>query len=221
MDQGNQKTSARKAAGASRDIPANRPPGVGRTTARKTGRAGEPQIQVGPHIRPDPVRPAAGQPLGLAQRGSGVATKSVEGRRPIQQAYARADGAGPATHISLRKRTAPVRHDRGQQLPPFGAYQSLASTPRAAKTVLLPPWVNDDDTSPGNRRHRSIHDIGGRTSAMSAHNLLGHRQRVNPEDVTDGRWVIGPDMSIQRAGMLDQADNHERYSARVLRTPRW
>lgn len=211
MDQRNQSTLARKT--ASRDLPANRPPGADRTTARKTGRAGEP-VRVDLHVQRDSPPAGAGPPQGLAQRGRGIATKSVEGRRPIQQVRARADRdlPGPAAHTSLRKQAAPVRPLRGQQPPPFASHQALASAPRTSKTVFLPPWVSDDNVSPGNRRHRGIHDIGGRTSALSAQNLLGRRQRVNPEDIADGRWVIGPDMSIQRAGMLDEADNHERYS---------
>ena len=206
MDQRKQSTVARKTTGQSRDVPADRPQGADRTTARKAGRVGEPRI------RRDRPQPEAGQPPRPAQRGYGTATKNVEGRRPLQQAHARADRGlpGQIAHAPLRKQATPVRHDRGQQPPLFGAHQALASAPRTTKTVLLPPWVSNDDVSSGNRRHRGVNDTGGRTSALPAYNLPGRRQQVHHGDLADGRWVIGPDMDIRRAGIVDQANDNER-----------
>ena len=196
----NQSTLARKSASASRDVPANRPPEADRTTARKTGR-----------IREHPARQDLSPPRPGQQRGHGVATKTVERQRPMQQGYARVGGGGQAVRALLRKQVAPVRPDRGPLQPLFGVHQaSSASASLAAKTVILPLWVNNDDVSSGKRRHRDVHDIGGRTGVLPAHNIPGRRRRVDPEDIGDGRWVIGPDMSIRRVGMVDQADNHDR-----------
>lgn len=207
MDQRKQSTLARKATGQSRDAPADRPRGVDPTTARKTGRVQEPRP------RRDLPQLGAGQPQRLAQRGHGTATKSVEGRRPLNQAYARVDRGlpGQVAHPPLRKQAAPFRHDRGQQPPVFGTHQALTAASRTTKSVLLPPWASNDSVSPNNRRRRGVNDIGGRTNVLPANNLLGRRQQVHHADIADARWVIGPDMSIRRAGVPDQANDNERY----------